>query len=50
MCTDVLLRAVTQRPEGIKSSVTGVVDGCEPPCECWQLTQSSGQANIALNH
>lgn len=23
--------------EGIRSPITGVRDGCEPPCQCWDL-------------
>jgi hypothetical protein len=23
--------------EGVRSPETGVTDGCEPPCECWEL-------------
>lgn len=26
-----------QESECIKSPGTGVIDGCEPPCECWKL-------------
>lgn len=26
--------------EGVGSSVTGVMDGCEVPCECWDSNPS----------
>lgn len=29
---------------------TGVTDGGETPCGCWELKQPSGRADRALNH
>jgi hypothetical protein len=49
MCLSVLSACVhayhmgtvpTEAREGIWSFGTGVTDGCEPPCECWELNLS----------
>ena len=45
----------SQRPEeAIIFPRTGVIDGCEPPCKCWELSPlafaTSKRGKIALNH
>lgn len=38
------------RPEnGVGSSGTGVPDGCDPPCECWELNQGPRRTVSPLN-
>ena len=43
-----------QRPEeGIRYSLSGVIDSCKPPCGCWDLNQvfcKSSQGSYALSH
>ena len=34
--------------EGTKSSATAVMDGCEPPCGCWELNLNLLQEQVFL--
>lgn len=34
--------------EGIWLSATGVLDSCEPPCECWEVNPGRGQEQQVL--
>ena len=34
--------------ESIRSSATGVTDGCESPCRCWELNPNPSEEQPAL--